>query len=368
MAEIQDIFNQLDPSYINRLHLSQIKAFRAISNCRTSALGYHANSCDNCDYEKFAYNSCRNRNCPKCQTLKKEQWIHKQEQYLLDIPYFHVVFTLPSELNQITLQNQSVVYTLLFKAVSETLKELASDEKYLGAKLGLTTVLHTWGQNLSYHPHIHCIIPGGGLTSDGKWKNSREKFFLPVKVLSRKFRGKFLSYLKNADLAFYTTIADLENPVHFSSLISSLHQKEWVVYCKKPFGSAKLVISYLGRYTHRVAITNNRIISATDNQVTFTYRDYRDSNKIKEMTLSTEEFARRFLMHVLPSGFHKIRHFGLLAPRDKFERIILCKKLTGMKIVTFQPKETEDFLREMMGADFNKCPHCEHGVLARPSP
>ena len=368
MAEIQDIFNQLDKSYGDSLNLTQRKAFTAIINCRTAHFGYHRDSCDHCDYEKFAYNSCRNRNCPKCQTFKKEQWIHKQEQYLLDIPYFHVVFTLPSELNHIAYQNQSVVYNLFFKAVSETLKELTFDEKYLGAKLGLTAILHTWGQNLTYHPHIHCIIPGGGLTANGKWKNSRTKFFLPVKVLSRKFRGKFLHYLKSAELNFYSSTSDLQNPVNFLNLISSLHQKEWVVYCKKPFGNAKHVISYLGRYTHRVAITNNRIISLNDNKVTFSWRDYRDSNKVKVMTLEAEEFSRRFLMHILPSGFHKIRHYGLLAPRDKLERIIICKRLTGTKIIPFKPKETEDLLRELIGIDFNKCPQCGIGKLADSPP
>ena len=287
----------------------------------------------------------------KCQTLTKEQWIEKQNQYLLNTGYFHVVFTLPESLNAIMLQNQELAYKLFFKAVSETLLELCADRKHLGAKPGITTVLHTWGQNLMYHPHLHCIVTGGGLTVDGKWQSSRKKFFLPVKVLSRKFRGKLLFFLKQAGLPFD----------------SSLYQKEWVVYCKPPFKNVSKVIEYLGRYTHRVAISNSRILGAKDGKVTFSWRDYRDGKK-KVMTLAAEEFIRRFMLHILPSGFRKIRHYGILASRNKTARTSLCQKLTRVKIKANIPTTTVEKLQKMFGADFNLCPCCGIGHFARASP
>ena len=240
MIEVQDIFRQHggDVLEVRKLSRVQGKAFRAIQNCRTAALGAHVDTCDECGFEKISYNSCRNRHCPKCQTVTKEQWVEKQNQYLLNTGYFHVVFTLPEELNTIVLHNQETAYRLLFKAVSETLLELCADSKYLGATPGITAVLHTWGQNLMFHPHIHCIVTGGGLTKGQTWRASRKRFFLPVKVLSRKFRGKLLAFLTQAGLSFD----------------SSLKRKEWVVYCKPPFKNASKVIEYLGRYTHRIAI------------------------------------------------------------------------------------------------------------------
>ena len=370
MIEVQDILNYLfeNTDFINTLNYQQVKAFNSIASCRTSVLGTHKSSCDTCEFEKFLYNSCRNRHCPKCQTFKKEEWIHMQEQYLLDVPYFHVVFTIPDTLHGITFQSQKVVYNLFFKAVSESLKELGLDEKYIGANLGVTSVLHTWGQNLSYHPHIHCIIPGGGLTERGFWKQSKKKFFLPVKVLSRLFRGKFLAYLQHTKLEFHSSQKYLESQVDFDYFMSTLYQKEWVVYCEKPFNSASQVISYLGRYTHRVAITNNRIKSFVDGCVIFTYRDYKDSNKTKEMTLTAEEFARRLSMHVLsmhvlPSKMHKIRHYGLLAPNGKKERIIKCKRLTGTKTLSFETFNKEKLLIKLLRRDYNLCPNCETGSL-----
>ena len=354
MIELQDVINQFGAEFLKTHTLSpvQAKAFHAIGNCRTSVLGAHVDVCDECGFEKISYNSCRNRHCPKCQTVTKEQWVEKQNQYLLNSGYFHVVFTLPDELNSIMLRNQSVTYGLLFKAVSETLLELCADKKFLGAKPGVTTVLHTWGQNLMFHPHVHCIVTGGGLTKDGKWQDSRKKFFLPVKVLSRKFRGKFLFLLKQAGLLFD----------------SALYQTEWVVYCKPPFNNASKVIEYLGRYTHRVAISNNRIWALKDGKVTFSYRDYRDNSKKKTMTVTAVEFIRRFMLHVLPSGFRKIRHYGILAARDKSERISLCKKLTRTKFRAAYHTTVLERLCKMLGVDFNLCPCCGIGRLARASP
>jgi len=354
MIEVQDVFNRFGEGFLQSHSLSpiQAKAFRSIQNCRTSVLGAHIDTCDMCGFEKISYNSCRNRHCPKCQTIPKDQWIEKQNQYLLNTGYFHVVFTLPEELNAPLLRNQETAYGLMFKAVSETLLELCADKKYLGATPGITTVLHTWSQNLMFHPHIHCIVTGGGLTKDRKWRASRKKFFIPVKVLSRKFRGKFLFLLRQAGLSF--------DPV--------LYRGEWVVYCKPPFKNASKVIDYLGRYTHRVALSNNRILEIKDDQVTFAWRDYRD-NKVKNMTVAAAEFIRRFMLHVLPSGFRKIRHYGILAARDKSTRISLCKKLTQ---TTFQPKNSlitiHERLQKILGMDFDLCPCCGVGHLARDSP
>ncbi|MCL2337713.1 MAG: IS91 family transposase [Firmicutes bacterium] len=354
MLELQDILNACGEEFRQSHPLSpvQAKAFRDILNCRTAVLGAHIDTCDECGFEKISYNSCRNRHCPKCQAFVKEQWIEKQNRYLLNTGYFHVVFTLPDELNPLLLHNQEITYNLFFKAVSQTLLELCTDVKYLGAIPGVTTVLHTWGQNLMYHPHIHCIVTGGGLSSDNQWRTSRKKFFIPVKVLSRKFRGKFLFFLKQAGL----------------SLCPSLYQKEWVVYCKPPFKNVSKVVEYLGRYTHRVAISNNRILELADGKVTFSWRDYRD-NKKKTMIVTAVEFIRRFMLHILPHGFRKIRHYGLLAARDKSERISLCKKLTH----TLFPRadhhvSTLDKLLIMFGADFNLCPCCGVGHLARAAP
>jgi len=354
MIELQDIINQFGGEFLkyHRLSPVQAKAFFAMGNCRTSVFGAHVDTCDECGFTKISYNSCRNRHCPKCQAFMKEQWVEKQNQYLLGTRYFHVVFTLPEELNPIVLRNQETVYGLFFKAVSETLRELCADKIYLGATPGITTVLHTWGQNLMFHPHIHCIVTGGGLTKDGKWRTSRKKFFIPVKVLSRKFRGKFLFYLKQTGLLFD----------------SALYQKDWVVYCKPPFKSASKVITYLGRYTHRVAISNNRILGLNDGMVSFSWRDYRDSGKQKTMTLAAVEFIRRFMLHILPSGFRKIRHYGILAARDKSARISLCKKLTKTSLETAHPTTVFERLRKMLGENFDLCPSCGIGHLSRASP
>jgi hypothetical protein len=353
MIELQDIIQQYGNAYRETHSLSpvQSKAMHAILTCRTAAQGAHVDRCNECGFVQISYNSCRNRHCPKCQTFAKEEWIDKQKQNLINRRYFHVVFTAPAELRPVFLQNQDKLYALLFKVASETLLELCADKKYLGAKPGITAILHTWGQNLSYHPHMHCVVTGGGLTDLGAWKDSRKKFFLPVKVLSRKFRGKFLSYLKQAGLSFD----------------SALYQKEWVVYCKPPFGNAQKVIDYLGRYTHRVAISNNRLIEMKDGFVTFRWMDYSDGNKQKTLRISAEEFIRRFLMHILPKGFRKIRHFGLFASRDKKKRLSMCKFLTGTHFFAAIESTLERLVR-IFGENFNLCPCCNLGHLSRASP
>jgi len=372
MIELQDIFSQHGDAYLSnhRLLPNQLKAMSAIKDCRTAALGAHIDECDECGYTRISYNSCRNRHCPKCQTLTKERWISARKDDLLDVGYFHVVFTIPDTLNPVAYQNQEVVYKILFKAAAGTLSELAADKKHLGAQIGITAVLHTWGQNLMHHPHVHCIVPGGGLDSYGKWVNSKKKFFIPVKVLSRKFRGKFLYYLKRAKLEYYGSISYLRDRSLFDSLVSSLYQKEWIVYCKPPFKNAGRVVEYLGRYTHRVAISNNRILKLENGTVTFKWRDYRDGNKQKHMSLSVDEFIRRFLIHVLPDGFTKIRHYGLLSSVNKSTKLRLCKKLTNTLANEF-PKDrlsTIELLNLLTGRDVTLCPCCGVGHLVRASP
>ena len=368
MIEVQDIFSQYGADFLRDHVLSSVqgKAFRDILHCRTAVLGNHADICDKCGHQEISYNSCRNRHCPKCQAIAKEQWIDKQSQNLLNIPYFHVVFTLPDALNPIMYQNQDIMYDLLFKTATGTLMELSDDPKYLGATPGITAVLHTWGQNLLYHPHIHFIVTGGGLSSSYKWVNSREKFFIPVKVLSTKFRGKFLAFIRVVKLNFYNDVADLDNPATFSSFVSTLYDKDWVTYCKPPFENPSKVISYLGRYTHRVAISNNRILHCDNGLVTFNWRDYKDSNKVKEMTVTAEEFIRRFMLHILPSGLIKIRHYGILTARDKSKRIALCRSLidpNGCFSPSSEPRSTIEILQDILGVDFNICPSCGIGRL-----
>lgn len=317
---------------------------------------------------RISYNSCRNRHCPKCQGLAKEQWLLEREHDLLNVGYFHVVFTVPDSLNSLALQNQRVFYSLLFKAASETLVELSRDPKYLGAEIGIISVLHTWGQNLMDHPHVHCIVPGGGLSLDGtRWVFSRKKFFIPVKVLSRNFRGKFMAFFKeafqNGDLKFFGKLESLSGKLKFQALIDTLYQKEWVVYCKKPFKSPWHVLRYLGRYTHRVAISNQRIIDLQDNQVTFQWRDYKDDNKTKLMTIDVSEFIRRFLLHVLPSRFVKIRHYGFLSNRNRNRKLRLCQRLTFSEIPEFQKLSTVELLLKLTGLDLRICPCCKQGKM-----
>ena len=371
MVELQDIFRLHGADYRQTRLLSptQSKAMKDILTCRTAAQGAHINLCADCGSEQIAYNSCRNRHCPKCQTFAKEIWIDKQHENLLNCRYFHVVLTVPAELRPIFLHNQEKMYRLLFKAVSETLMELCSNKKYLGAKPGITAVMHTWGQNLSYHPHLHCLVTGGGLTELGAWKDSRRKFFLPVKVLSKKFRGKFLHFLRQEKLQFQGSLGSLNNTENHDMFFNELYQKDWIVYCKAPFADAQKVIDYLGRYTHRVAISNNRIVELDKGNVSFRWRDYSDGNRQKTMTISAIEFIRRFLNHILPHGFRKIRHFGIFAPRDKTKKLTLCKRLTDTRLALEMSKEsTLEKLKRILGEFFNLCPLCKADRLARASP
>jgi hypothetical protein len=375
MVELQDIFIEHGHEYTDkhRLPVHILKTMAAIETCRTSKLGGHVEECDECGHIRISYNSCRNRHCPKCQTLAKEKWINARKEDLMPVKYFHVVFTIPEELNFMTLTNQKEMYSILFRSVSETLLELSRDFKYLGADIGFTTILHTWGQNLMYHPHLHCIVPGGGLSFNRKyWISSKKKFFIPVKVLSKKFRGKFLFYLKNAyysrKLKFTGDIEYLKDKLNFQPFIDNLYRKEWVVYCKPPFNSAEYVLEYLGRYTHRVAISNNRILKLENGQVTFKWRDYKDSNKEKIMTITAEEFIRRFLMHILPNKFVKIRHYGILSNRSRKTKLGLCKKHTGMiykmKAASFQKLSAAELFKKLTGIDYGICPNCNKGKMS----
>ena len=369
MIELQDIFRKYEAEYKAKYAVSiyQEKAIFAIKNCRTNCYGAHIDVCDECGYIEISYNSCRNRHCPKCQTIAKERWLAARKDELLPIKYFHTVFTVPDDLNAIIFQNKRLLYNLIFKASSETIKELSEDKKYLGGQIGITAILHTWGQNLMFHPHIHMIIPGGALTKLNTWEKSKDKFFIPVKVLSRKFRGKFLYYLKESytKLKFYSELKELYNRENFDSLVNSLHKKEWVVYCKKPFKSSTHVIEYLGRYTHRVAISNNRILKLENDMVTFKWRDYRDNNKQKEMTISAVEFMRRFLLHILPTGLTKIRHYGFLGNRNKNTKLRLCQKLTGGKLKPLEKRKltAAEIILKITGRDITKCSCCGHSKL-----
>ena len=347
---------------------------RAIELCRTAALGGHKDKCDNCSRLEISYNSCRNRHCPKCQTLVKEKWIAARSELLLPIQYFHVVFTIPSILNPLVSMNKKLMYDLLFRSVSETLVELSHDLKHLGARIGVIGILHTWGQNLMEHPHVHCIVTGGGLSPDGsRWVSCRKGFFIHVNVMSELFKDKFLDILKKSfksgDLIFPGSIRHLKKPGTFESFRRHLYNKKWVVYCKPPFNGAKGVLQYLGRYTHKIAISNNRILSIRDGNVSFLWRDYADGNRQKTMTLKAEEFIRRFLLHVLPPHYVKIRHFGILANRNCKNTIPLCREFLGSaKTVTKKINKQETWQEQLLricGIDVSVCPVCKKGRMLR---
>ncbi len=343
---------------------------RAIETCRTADLGGHVDECGHCGTKLISYNSCRNRHCPKCQFLKKERWIEDRSKDLLPIPYFHVVFTIPDLLNPLVLRNQEELYAALFRSVSETLLELSNDPKRLGAEIGFISILHTWGQNLMDHPHIHNVVTGGGLARDGgKWRSCKKGFFLPVKVLSKLFRGKFIACLKKLraedKLIYPGAINHLAHPAAWSALITALFKKKWVVYCKPPFDGTKGVLEYLGRYTHRIAISNHRLVKLEDGKVAFRWRDYADNNKTKVMTVDAAEFIRRFLLHVLPDRFVKIRHYGLLANRIRKEKIERARELLACVPMQSEKKaETwQDALFRLAGIDVSRCPACGERAL-----
>lgn len=372
--EVADIFRASGDSY-RQVHgkampLRHYRAMRAIEICRTAALGGHVDACDHCGAVRISYNSCRNRHCPKCQFLAKERWLEARRADLLPVRYFHVVFTLPADLRSLALRNQEVVYNLLFQSASEALKELSRDPRHLGAQIGFTAVLHTWSQTLMDHPHLHCVVPGGGLSLDGqKWIGARKEFFIPVKVISRLFRGKFLAYLKKAydsdGLKLPGVLAPLEESASFNAYLSGLYHQEWNVYCKRPFGGAQQVIDYLGRYTHRVAISNDRIVKLEGDQVTFRYRDRADGDRVKEMRLPAFEFIRRFLLHILPDGFVKIRHYGVLSNRSKKTKLLRCRQILGVTTPSAREEQLswEDLLYRLTGVDARICPHCGEGRM-----
>lgn len=327
---IQDIFREYGPQYIKNHKLSkeQWKVYNSIINCKTPALGVHTITCDECGETHISLNSCRNRHCPNCQAYAREKWIEKENSYILDCPYFHIVTTIPCELNEIVLYNTKICYDILFKATSEAILELAEDKKWLGAKVGVTSVLHTWGQTLEFHPHIHSIVTGGGL-SNNKWIESKKEYLFKVQVLSSLFRGKFLAMLKESELKFPKDKKYLKNKENFNKFIEPLYKKTWITYIEPPKGEPENVIEYIGRYSFRVAISNERIKSIDNGKVTFEYKDYKDESKIKLMTISAEEFIRRFLLHILPNRFTKIRHYGLLSNRNRKTIISLCRVLIG---------------------------------------
>lgn len=346
----------------------------AIEDCRTSALGGHKDKCNNCGHIEINYNSCRNRHCPKCQFLKKEKWIEARSEDILPIRYFHVVFTIPAELRPLALSNQEVMYNILFRSVSETLIKLGNDPKHLGARIGFMAILHTWGQNLMDHPHVHCVVPSGGLSPDGsRWVSSTKKFFISVSVMSELFKEKFRAYLKSSyesgELVFPSIISHLRERRAFERFRVNLYYKKWVVYCKPPFNGAQGVLEYLSRYTHRIAISNNRILKIEDGKVSFLWRDYADNDRIKTMTIDACEFIRSFLLHVLPDGFVNIRYYGLFANRNRKVHIALCRELLGENKIEIKNKDAPETWQELLlkiaGVDVTKCPVCKIGRMVQ---
>src|SRR6202163_2680935 len=356
-------------------HLGRVerRVMSAIELCRTAALGGHAEGCSDCGFVRCAYNSCRHRHCPKCQSQARDDWLAARQAELLAVPYFHVVFTLPAPVAEIAFQNKQTIYAILFRTAAETLRTIAADPRHLGAEIGLLAVLHTWGQNLHHHPHVHCVVPGGGPSPDGtRWVACRPSFFLPVGVLSRFFRRLFLDELRAAfnagDLGFFGNLAGLAEPAAFDRRLRELRRVEWVIYAKPPFGGPAQVLAYLGRYTHRVAIANSRLVSVTDQDVAFRWKDYRHHGKSKVMTLDADEFIRRFLLHTLPDGFHRIRHYCILANGHRAEKLALCRKLLDASLPNSPAEQNDD---AVPSRTLDRCPCCGGamitlGILQRP--
>ena len=362
--EVADIIRQHEGSFVekNRSWLTgqHVRVLHAIERCRTAELGGHLDRCSRCGHRAISYNSCRNRHCPKCLTSARDKWLAERSRELLPVGYFHVVFTIPHQLSWLALQNKKVVYDLLFRTSAATLLAVAADAKHLGAEIGFLSVLHTWGQNLQHHPHVHCVIPVGGLSLDGQhWVRPRYTFFLPVKVLSRVFRGKFIAGLKRAfreeQLSFPGSIRHLADEKAFRSFLRSLFRHDWVVYAKRPFGGPQHVLHYLARYTHRVAISNHRIVNVADGKVIFRWKDYARGSKQRTMAVSGEEFLRRFMLHVLPRGFVRIRFFGFLANRHRASLLPLCQQLLETSPRQNLPTPTAGETRLPTSW---LCPHC----------
>lgn len=373
--ELAGIFRQYGKRYraTRRLPLQQLRVMRAIELCRTSALGGHVEKCHQCSYARNSYNSCRNRHCPKCQGSDRLRWLQSRQGELLPVEYFHVVFTLPEPIAQLAFYNKQTVYSILFRAAAETLLTIARDPRHLGAEIGFFGILHTWGQNLLHHPHIHFVVPGGGIGPDGQWIRCRPGFFLPVRVLSRLFRRLFLKALckafENDQLVFFSDLASLKNLAAFQAWLDPLKETEWVVYAKRPFGGPQTAIQYLARYSHRVALSNNRLLDVSHGRVTFQWKDYRgkDRHQSRTMTLDAEEFIRRFLIHTLPPGFQRIRYFGLMANRHRRQTLARCRTLLtgpqGQLLPSFT--QCQSLWRILTSPPSRSCPQCRSGMLIR---
>jgi len=374
--EVADVFRRYGEAYRQEhgasLSMAQRRVMTAIEVCRTAVLGGHLEQCDHCGHQRNAYNSCANRHCPKCQSLARAQWLEDRQSELLDTQYFHVVFTLPEQIAAIAYQNKRELYGMLFRAAAETLRTIAADPKHLGAEIGFFAVLHTWGSNLVHHPHLHCVVAGGGLCADGsQWICCRDGFFLSVRVLSRLFRRLFLQYLVKAfdsgELEFFSSLQPLRDPSTFLDYLAPLREAEWVVYAKRPFAGPEQVLDYVGRYTHRVAISNNRLLDISEDKVTFRYKDYRHEAQQKTMRLEAEEFIRRFLLHVLPEGFQRIRYYGFLANRYREEKLTRCRDLLGMpapdRTASEVNKDYSERYEKLTGSSLWECPVCHQGRM-----
>jgi Putative transposase/Transposase zinc-binding domain len=371
--EVADVLRIYGDAYRDRHPVSpaQAKVMRRLASCRTAALGGHVDTCAGCGFVRVSYNSCRDRHCPKCQAGKRATWLEERLDRVLPVPYFHVVFTLPDLLYPLMMQNQRLLYDLLFRSASATLLTLAADPSRLGAQVGFTAILHTWGQNLLFHPHLHCVVTGGGLSPGGdRWVAGNARYFLPVRVLGKLFRGKFLAGLRAAyvagELVLTGTAAEFIDPPAFQRLVNDLYRRSWIVYAQPPFGGAEHVFRYLGRYSHRVAIANARLVAIDDGHVSFQWKDYADGSRVKVMRLTADEFIRRFLMHVLPKGFVRIRHFGLMAGSNVATKLPRCRTLlqSPEPVATGPRKTWIDRMLEWTGQDLTRCPHCE-GALVR---
>ena len=370
-VEVADVIREYGAAFLAKhggwLTSTQKKALRDLGRCRTAALGGHLERCRDCGHELLAYNSCRNRHCPKCQALHRARWLEREAEWLLPVEYHHVVFTVPQEVAELALANPALMYDLLFRAAAATLRQVAANPEHLGAQIGVLLVLHTWGQNLHHHPHVHGVCTGGGLSCDEqrhidpapKWVSCRPGFFLPVRVLSRLFRGKYLALLRGAfergKLLFPGRLAPLADTATFARWLAPRYAKDWVVYAKPPFGGPQQVLKYLARYTHRVAISNHRLVSLDEGRVTFRYQDYADAQRQKTMTLAAEEFLRRFVQHVLPAGFVKTRHYGLLANRSRDDKLRACRRLL---LVAHVEAEVTPSAEGAEAAARRCCPNC----------
>jgi hypothetical protein len=375
--EVGDIFRRYGQAYRDKHGASMSPAQRRVMNaielCRTAALGGHLEQCDECGHERNCYNSCADRHCPKCQSLARAQWIEDRQSELLEVPYFHVVFTVPAEIAAMAYQNKEVVYGILFQTTAETMRTIAADPQHLGAEIGFFAVLHSWGQALQHHPHLHCVVPGGGISRDGqRWVSCQPGYWLPVPVLSCLFRRLFLESLQMAfdagKLQFFGALEPLRDRRAFGQQWARAKTSKWVVYAKRPFAGPQQVLDYVGRYTHRVAISNHRLLDIENDQVRFEWKDYRTGGQIKTMTLSADEFIRRFLLHVLPNGFQRIRYYGFLGNRYRQQKLDQCRRLLGMPMPEQPPaapveQDYRDRIENLTGVSLRQCPQCQRGRM-----